>query len=346
MAQANPSPQIKFESVVYDYKTIKEIDGEATAVFKFKNISTKPYIIKYISVSCGCTTPEYKKAPIMGGESSEIKVRYNPKDRPGLFSKKLYVVEGSGEFVNELEIKGEVEMRPKGIIDEYPILLNKGVRIESMLATYNKIPIGYIHNIMIGVYNSSDKEIELKSEVVKNDGRFVSYVTPAVLKPKEKGQIFVAYDLKKEPKKYGNFSTNIKLFINGSLYERELMINGISTPDFTSYTQQMIQNSPVGEFSSRFYHFGNVQNTAKLSRAFTLKNEGVNDLNILEISKSSDKIECVVPKRVVKSGETVNVTLTLLPSKGDKGRISETVLFVTDDQSQPLSELRLVANVE
>lgn len=346
MAQGQPSPQIEFESSVCNFGNIKEVDGEATAVFKFKNTSNSPYIIKYISISCGCTKAEYKRAPIMPNETSELKVRYNPEGRSGAFSSKLYMVDGAGKYANELELRGIIEPRPKGVNDMYPVVLTDGVRAESMIATYKEVPVGYAHNLMIGVYNSSDKDVEFKTTVDDKNGRFKAYMSPATLKPQEKGQLFVIYDLKTEPMLYGNFDTEVSVEINGVTYDKKFIINGISVPDFTSYTPDMIQNSPVGELSSRFFHFGNVKNTDNLTRTFTLENRGKNDLEILEISKSSDKISCSIPKRTLKTGEKVTITTKLMPSKSDKGRVAENVIIVTNDQSQPLKEMRLVANIE
>ncbi|MFI3261283.1 MAG: DUF1573 domain-containing protein [Rikenellaceae bacterium] len=346
MAQGVPSPQIKFKSTVHNFGKIKEVDGEVTASFSFKNTSDTPYIIKYVSVSCGCTKPEYKKAPIMPDETTEVKVRYNPEGRSGAFTSKLYVIDGAGKHANELVIKGVIEPRPKGVDDMYPVVLSDGIRVESLLATYKEIPIGYNHNLMIGVYNSSDKDVDFKTTVDDKGGRFKAYMAPATLKPQEKGQLFIIYDLKKEPKLYGNFETEVSLAINGVTYKDKFIINGISIPDFTSYTPDMIQNSPVGELSSRFYHFGNVKNGANLTRTFTLTNVGKNDLEILEISGSSSKVSFSVPKRVIKNGETINITTKLLPLKNDKGRVAETITVITNDQSQPIKEMRLVANIE
>ncbi|MFI3268131.1 MAG: DUF1573 domain-containing protein [Rikenellaceae bacterium] len=346
MAQGQPSPQIQFESSVYNFGAIKEVDGEATAVFKFKNTSSTPYIIKYVSVSCGCTKAEYKRAPIMPNEMSELKVRYNPEGRSGTFSSKLYVVDGAGKYANELEIKGVIEPRPKTVEDLYPVELSDGIRVEALLATYKEVPVGYAHNLMIGVYNSSNKDVDLKTTVDAKGGRFKAYMSPATLKPQEKGQLFVIYDLKTEPKLYGNFETEVNIDINGVRSKEKFVINGISIPDFTSYTPDMIQNSPVGELSSRFYHFGNVKNTANLTRTFTLENKGKNDLEILEVSKSSDKISCSMPKKIIKSGDKISITTNLIPVKTDKGRIAENIIIVTNDQSQPLKEMRLVANIE
>ena len=59
-------PQIQFEEVKYDFGSIKQGDV-VDHTFKFKNVGTQPLVISNIGVSCGCTTPDWTKDPIMPG---------------------------------------------------------------------------------------------------------------------------------------------------------------------------------------------------------------------------------------------------------------------------------------
>lgn len=74
--------KISFAEEKHDFGNVKE--GEkVTHMFKFKNSGDKPLIISDAKGSCGCTVPEYPKNPIAPGESGEIKVEFNSKDKPG-----------------------------------------------------------------------------------------------------------------------------------------------------------------------------------------------------------------------------------------------------------------------
>jgi Protein of unknown function (DUF1573) len=75
--------------------------------FALKNNSNKPLIIENATAECGCTTPEYSKAPIMKGKSSAIKVTYNAAN-PGSFSKKVTVKFLNVDQPTILVISGEV----------------------------------------------------------------------------------------------------------------------------------------------------------------------------------------------------------------------------------------------
>ena len=93
---------------VFDFGDIKEADGPATHVFKIKNEGETPLVITKVVASCGCTTPDWTKEPIAKGSTGEIKVTYDPTNRPGAFTKTISVYSNgkTGSYI--LTIKGQV----------------------------------------------------------------------------------------------------------------------------------------------------------------------------------------------------------------------------------------------
>ncbi len=82
-------PHIVFESQLHDYGTIKK-NSDGTCWFAFANKGDAPLVITGVKASCGCTVPDYPKAPVLPGESGKIKVVYNTKST-GLFTKTVNV---------------------------------------------------------------------------------------------------------------------------------------------------------------------------------------------------------------------------------------------------------------
>lgn len=71
-------PVIEFENDTYKYDFGKVVRGESVShVFKFKNTGKAPLVIADVATSCGCTTPEYTKQPVMPGQKGEVKVTFN-----------------------------------------------------------------------------------------------------------------------------------------------------------------------------------------------------------------------------------------------------------------------------
>lgn len=70
----------------------KVYEGETVSqIFKFKNTGKSPLIINTASASCGCTKPEYPRAPIAPGANGELKVTFNSEGKVGANHKEVTV---------------------------------------------------------------------------------------------------------------------------------------------------------------------------------------------------------------------------------------------------------------
>ena len=104
--------KMKFSVEEHDFGTIPE--GPAVSYdFEFKNISKEPIQLEHVQASCGCTTPEWSKDPIMPGGKSAIKVGYNTSGRVGSFTKTITVTSNSENSTVVLTIKGNVKAKAK-----------------------------------------------------------------------------------------------------------------------------------------------------------------------------------------------------------------------------------------
>lgn len=83
--------------------------GEVRDVnFAYRNVSSKPLIIRNIVTTCGCTSVEWEKVPLMPGKRSEIKVRFEA-EKEGVFFKKLFIYYAGSSAPVEIAIKGEIK---------------------------------------------------------------------------------------------------------------------------------------------------------------------------------------------------------------------------------------------
>jgi hypothetical protein len=86
-------PHIVFTKVVHDYGEIVQ-GADGNCEFEFQNVGTEPLILQNVSSSCGCTVPSWPREPIMPGEKTTIKVRYDTS-RLGHINKNITVVSNS-----------------------------------------------------------------------------------------------------------------------------------------------------------------------------------------------------------------------------------------------------------
>jgi hypothetical protein len=98
---------LQFETDNHDFGKVPE-GTMATYEFKFKNTGNQPVVIANVQASCGCTTPDWTKTPVLPGKSGLVKAVYSSAGRPGVFNKTVTVTSNATEPSKVLSIKGTV----------------------------------------------------------------------------------------------------------------------------------------------------------------------------------------------------------------------------------------------
>ena len=90
----------------HDFGKIKQ-GVPVTTFFEVRNTSDKQVVIENAWGSCGCTTPEVPKEPIMPKSTTKLKVQYNAAAL-GTFNKDVYIKLAGVEEPKNIKISGEV----------------------------------------------------------------------------------------------------------------------------------------------------------------------------------------------------------------------------------------------
>ncbi len=106
-----PRTAVNFAKSEHDFGKVMST-SENTYKFSFTNTGTEPLIIENAVGSCGCTVPEYPKAPIAPGASGEIKVVYKPNGQSGAQQKTVTVTANTEPNQTILRIKADVTPDP------------------------------------------------------------------------------------------------------------------------------------------------------------------------------------------------------------------------------------------
>lgn len=101
-------PIFQFTEEVHDFGELEEGPKYDTE-FTFTNIGKEPLIITGVKASCGCTTPNWPKEPVMPGDEATIKVTYNTKGRLNKFNKAVTITSNAITPTKRLYIKGSVK---------------------------------------------------------------------------------------------------------------------------------------------------------------------------------------------------------------------------------------------
>ncbi len=111
-SEARSKTSIVFDKTEYNFGKMKQGD-QVECVFKVTNTGSEPLIIEEAHGSCGCTVPEYPKEPIPGGQTRDIKVKFNSTGKKGSQTKTVTLTANTEPIQTVLTIKAEVDA-PEG----------------------------------------------------------------------------------------------------------------------------------------------------------------------------------------------------------------------------------------
>ena len=99
--------EISFETTEYNFGSVQEGDV-VNYTFKFTNTGKAPLLISKATATCGCTVPDWPKDPVGIGETGEIKVKFNTKNRTNQQTKFVNINANTKPEITRLKISGNV----------------------------------------------------------------------------------------------------------------------------------------------------------------------------------------------------------------------------------------------
>ncbi len=112
---SDPATQGAFEfpEMEYDFGAINE--GQVVEhIFKFTNNGQAPLVISNITASCGCTSPDWSKAPVKPGDEGYVKVVFNSSAKSGAQAPTVSIQANTNPAVTRLRLKGTVTPKIAG----------------------------------------------------------------------------------------------------------------------------------------------------------------------------------------------------------------------------------------
>jgi len=334
--------KITFTEESFNFGTINEEKGPVTKVFTFTNTGGTPVIIQSVKASCGCTTPDWTKDPVLPGKKGVVKATYNPKSRPGQFNKTITVISNAENNTVVLTIKGIVTPKPRTMEDDYPIQMS-GLRLKSNHIAFVKIFNNEIKTDSVQVVNTSAEDVKITFE--KSPAHIKIKAVPETLKPNAKGIIIATYDgLKKTD--WGFIMDRVDVVLNGKFdANNRLSISAIIVEDFTKLTPEQRANAPKANFETKEFNFGTIKEGELANYNFKLTNDGKTDLLIRKVKASCGCTAVAPAETVIKPGQSTTIKTTF-NSSGKPGKQNKSVTIITNDPDNSNVTLRISGNVE
>jgi hypothetical protein len=108
-----PLPTMEFTTTDHDFGTVDE-GKKVSYTYKVKNTGQAPLIIQNAAPSCGCTVPDWTKAPIPVGGEGFVKAEFDTKGKPGINNKTITVTANTWPKTTVLKFKAMVTAKPDG----------------------------------------------------------------------------------------------------------------------------------------------------------------------------------------------------------------------------------------
>ena len=337
---------ISFESNVHDFGTFKEEHGPITYVFKFTNTGGEPLILSKVKASCGCTTPVYTKVPVKPGKTGEIKVTYNPRNRPGNFNKSITVFSNAETPTKVLRITGKVTPRKKTIVDIYPQKMGD-LRLKSNHLAFTKVKNTQIKTDSLAIVNTSSSPMTVTFTSIPQNIEITT--EPKVLKPNKVGHIVAKYNASKKLRNgkqdWGFLIDRVPMVINGEKNSRyRLTISATIQEDFSVYKPEDLKDAPKIEFQEKVYNFGTIKQNDVVEHEFKFKNTGKKDLIIRKIKASCGCTATSTSSDIVKPGEDATIK-AVFNSRGKRGKQNKTITVITNTPAGFQNVLRITGTV-
>jgi len=333
---------ISFDFVVHDFGRIEEAKGPVTVKFEFTNTGSQPLLIKQVQASCGCTSPSWSREPVLPGKKGFVSATYNPKSRPGPFSKTITVTSNAANPSMLLTIKGDVEAKPQTLEDVYRYNMGDKIRLKTNHMSFARVVKDQQGSAEVDIVNVSDKPVQIGFNRMPAHLKIVA--DPEILQPGQKGVITGTYDsrLKND---WGFVIDRIDVMLDGeNNASNRLTVSATIEEDFNSLSPEEKANAPSISFDSNTFNFADIKQGEKVEHIFTISNMGKSDLYIRKVQASCGCTAVNPEDETIPAGESTTMKV-VFDSRGKVGKQNKTITIISNDPKHPRTILWVKGNV-
>ena len=332
-------PQISFDTTEHNFGEIRELGGVAQYRFVFFNKGDKPLIISNVHTSCGCTSPAWQKEPVAPSKAGYIDVSFDPRDRPGAFTKSIVVTSNATSQPITLYISGNVTPRPEPLSVSYPYTMYD-LRVKNNTINFGTVESGGSVSYEVEVVNPTAANILIESST-DADIPFVTLTPkPSVLKPGEKGVIKCVFNTALCSKR-DYLEVKAPILINTYRYLFNIKITIVD--ELTSKNKN--NSSELTLKGSNTIDIGTIDEGKKGVAYIKYENTGVSPLVVRAVRNASSDVSVVVDNTPLEPGASGEIIATI-NTEGLKGKITRYLTIVTNSVTNQLVICKLIANVQ
>ncbi len=333
--------RLVFAPTVWDFGTIAEAKGAVSHSFTAVNQGDKPVVILDAVTSCGCTYPEFSRKPILPGEKTQVKVTFDPANRPGVFEKGIDIYSADRRKIATLTVRGNVTAREKTLDELYPVDAGGGLRLAATLCAFSYIYQGQTAQSSIGYANTSKKSIRLYLRMEERSG-CLTVTAPREIAPGERGEIEFAYAIPAGKPRYGTLRDLFAVEVDGRASGTVLAAHAIGIDRLDASGRK-----PKAEITENIIKFGAVKHTSGVQKhLFAIKNAGDTELIVRAVEIDGEFETTLKAGQKIAAGRSAEFSVTLDPAKQEYGSTTGFVTVITNDLTRPMRKIRVTAIIE
>ncbi len=338
------SQSLNFSQKKWDFGTIKEEGGDVSHIFEFVNNSKKPIVIVGIRTTCGCTSPKYSRKPIAPDEKSSINVIFDPRFRPGRFSKDITIHTSEGGEPIILTIVGDVTPRELSVSERYPYVVGGDVRISSLYIYMQNVEHNNPKQSQLELLNTSSepRRVELRS-----NSPYLKFSEAQTIPSGKQGIIGVTYDISHESGFYGLMDDYTDIYVDGVKSNMTLHTRAFAVDDFSSLIKKSDAN---GLFNKKIITFGSLKRSqVEGSKSLSIENLGVEELKIRVVNIPAgvniSSARGDIMGATIAPAQRMDLNISLDKSKLELGPYVKYITFILNDPKQPVVRVKVTAEV-
>lgn len=338
---AMAQPSILWLEVEHDFGSFSDSLKTVTCQMRFVNTGDEPLVISKVKSSCGCTAAEYPRTPIAPGDTSAVELRYSSRDIPGEFEKNVWVYTNGDPSKTLLTVKGLVIGSPENILEKYPV--GEGaVRFSHASLPLGEVTKGRQREAFVTGYNTGEQAMQ--TTVVGLPPHIKARVLPDTIMPGKLVTVSFFYDSWTAPL-WGLNTDSVTIVTHPVADTTDVQVLPFSImaqvkEDFSRLTDKERSNAPDAVFSADKLDFGTLTGDEAVTRSFTIKNEGKNNLIIRRLYIPEGNITAQADMLEVKKGKKATIGVTVNGCK--ETMLNTTLTVITNDPYQPRQTVRLV----
>lgn len=317
---------LKFQKQIHNFGTILETDGDATFVFKFKNVGKGPIRILQILTSCGCTTSDYTKTAINAGDSGFVKAIFDPKDRPGPFSRNLTVITNGLPETYTLVVEGTVGSPNAELYASFPYKIGN-TRFSRNEFQMGDVKEDKIDSAYFAMYNESSKQLIVRN-VLSSYPIHADFKNTAI--PMGGGQTLMITFNGTMCKEYGPRIDTLRILTNDdSIHVKTFLVKSNIVQNFSKLTPKELAVVPVFVTGERDGIITELYQGEVGTYTFPVENKGKSDLLIKGFYSDCKCMTARFEKDKLKKGK--GKLIVTIDTKKMHGNVIKRITVITND---------------